>query len=153
MTETVSRSTAEAFLQARAARDPDRIAQFLDPDIVWQISGPVDVLPYCGVHRGPEAVIDMIVRLVPSHFENLRFEPEAVLIDGDRAASLSRVSAVQRSTGRWISYRSSQFMQFRGDKLISYQSIIDSFDAVEQVLGHPLDVHLGHPAQGNLIAV
>ena len=32
-------------------------------------------------------------------------------------------------------------------------AVIDSFDAVEQVLGHALDVHGGHPPRDNRAAV
>ena len=43
--------------------------------------------------------------------------------------------------GRVISYRLAHFVRFRAGKIVRNLSIIDSFDAVEQVLGHPLDVH------------
>jgi hypothetical protein len=56
--------------------------------------------------------------------------------------------ASRRDVGHPISYRIAQFVQFRSGKVIEYVSIIDSFDAVEQVLGHPLARKLA-PAAGN----
>ena len=66
-----------------------------------------------------------------------------MLVDGDRVATLNRLVARRRTDGRVISYRLAHFMRFRDGKVIENLSLIDSFDAVEQVLGHPLAVHDG----------
>jgi ketosteroid isomerase-like protein len=76
-----------------------------------------------------------------------------MLVDGDRVARLNRVRAIRRKDNRVISYRLAQFIRFHGDKVVEYISIIDSFDAVEQVLGHALDVHDDLMTDGDLIAV
>jgi hypothetical protein len=46
-------------------------------------------------------------------------------------------------------------MRFKDDKLISNLSLIDSFDVVEQMLGHPLTVPGAEPsmASGDLVAL
>ena len=54
--DTVTRSTVQAFYEAYLKLDTKRVAQFLDDDIDWIISGPVDVLAYCGQRRGKAAV-------------------------------------------------------------------------------------------------
>jgi ketosteroid isomerase-like protein len=66
-----------------------------------------------------------------------------MVVDGDQVATLNRLAATGRD-GRVIRYRLAHFMRFRAGKLIENLSLLDSFDAVEQVLGHPLSVH--HPA-------
>jgi len=45
---------------------------------------------------------------------------------------------VLSGTGRIISYHQAQFLQFRNQKIIEYRAIIDSFDAAEQMMGHPI---------------
>ena len=65
---------------------------------------------------------------------------EMWLVDGDRVSSLNRLCA-HSVDGRVISYRLAHFLRFRDGKIIENLSLIDSFDAVEQVLGHPLAVH------------
>ena len=153
MTEPVSRAMVEAFYKAYASRDADKIGQFLDDDVEWSISGPVDVLPFCGTRHGKAAVLDMVVRLIPEVFRVFNFVPDAMLVDGDQAATLSRLTA-RSSDGRVISYRLAHFVRFRAGKIIRNLSLIDSFDAVEQVLGHPLDVHECERREaGDLIAV
>ena len=153
MTKPVPRAVVEAFYKAYAARDAEKIAEFLDDDVAWTISGPVDVLRFCGTRHGKAAVLDVIERLVPAVFRVFSFVPDAMLIDGDRVATLNRLSA-KSSDGRVISYRLAHFIRFRDGKVIENVSLIDSFDAVEQVLGHPLAVHDGLAlTDANLIAV
>jgi len=154
MTYAVPRSVVEAFYKAYAARDVEKIAEFIGDDVEWTISGPVDYLPFCGTHRGKTAVLDLIGRQVPAVLRVFSFVPDAILIDGDRVAMLNRQTARRTEDGRVISYRVANFIRFRDGKLIENLSLLDSFDAVEQVLGHPLAVHAGHTAgRGNLVAL
>lgn len=133
----VRRDVVQVFYAAYAARDAARIAEFLHDDVVWTISGPVDVLPFCGTCRGKAAVLDLVERKVPNVFSVFSFVSESMLIDGDCVATLNRLSA-NRVDGRVISYRLAHFMRFRNNKVIENLSLIDSYDAAEQVLGHSL---------------
>jgi ketosteroid isomerase-like protein len=154
MVQTVSRSIVQGFYLAYVSRDPARMAAFLDDDVQWLVTGPVDLLEYCGLRRGKEAVVDLYGRILPSLFEFKSFEPRDFLIDGDRAAVFGRISAVQRSTGRLISYMCAHFVHFRDDKVVSFASLTDSFDAAEQVLGHPIaPSHRGSFSDFGIIAV
>jgi ketosteroid isomerase-like protein len=149
--QTVERSVVEAFYQAYVTRDPQRIAAFLDDDVEWMVAGPVELLGFCGQRRGKAAVIEFFARLVPEVLQFKRFEPEEFLVDGDRAAMFAKLSALQRTTGRMISYRCAQFLRFRDGKITSFRSLIDSFDAAEQMIGHPIDLHQNrdHAAAGS----
>jgi ketosteroid isomerase-like protein len=154
MAYEVPRSVVEAFYKVYAARDVDKIAQFLDDDAQWTISGPVDLLPFCGAHRGKAEVIDLIGRQIPMVLRTFSFVPEAILVQGDRAAMLSRQSSRRTKDGRTMSYRVANFMRFRDGKLMENLSLIDSFDVVEQVLGHPLARSNGaRRGSGDLVAV
>lgn len=158
MTTPVPRSTVRAFFQAFASKDPAKLAPFLHDDVVWAIAGPVELISYAGVRRGPAAVLDLFGRIAPAALRLTGFEPEAMLVDGDRAAMLARVTGVVPETGRVISYRATQFLRFVDDKVIDYRSVIDSFDAAEQFLGHPIDLTASAPApalarRGGLVAV
>jgi ketosteroid isomerase-like protein len=154
MTRT-TREIAEAFYRAYTARDTAAMADFLADDVEWTISGPVDVLPFCGTHYGKAAVLDLVENGVPAVFRIFSFALDQMLVDGDRVATLDRLAARSRD-GRVISYRLAHFLLFEHDRLVENLSLIDSFDAVEQVLGHPLAVHetpsLG-TEEGKLIAL
>jgi ketosteroid isomerase-like protein len=154
MAYAVTRSTVDTFYKVYGARDPQKLGDFLHPDIVWTTSGPIDVLPYCGIHRGKAAVLDLILKKVPSVFHSITFVPEAFVVDGDRLAMLNRRSSRCVSDGRMVSFRVANFMRFCDDKVIENLSLLDSFDAAEQVLGHSLTSHADCLADtGNLVAV
>ena len=154
MSDPVPRALVEAFYKVYATRDAEKIAPFLHDDVEWTISGPVDLLPFCGTRHGKAAVLDMIERQVPKVIRILSFVPQALLVDGERAATLNRLSARRTDNGRIVSYRLAHFVRFRDGKIVETMSVIDSFDAVEQVLGHPLAVHEAQPVDdGDLVVI
>jgi len=136
----ITREFVLEFLRARKMSDPAQLAPYLDDDVDWRISGPVDVLPQCGQRSGKAEVIDAICRVSPELFGTREFEIDHLLIHGDYAATLGRFHATHAATGRQISFRSAHFMRFRNDKLVWYRGLIDSFSATEQVMGHELDI-------------
>jgi ketosteroid isomerase-like protein len=154
MPNSVSRETIDAFYAAYFYHDAGKVAEYLHDDVSWTITGPVDVLSYCGTRRGKAAVLDLIGRIVPSVFRVVNFVQDSILMDGDRVATLNRLSGRRRDDGRAISYRLAHFMRFRDGKVIENISLMDSFDAVEQVLGHSLLQHETCAANtGDLVAV
>lgn len=139
MVVAVPRTVVVAYYDAIATRDPERIAPFLADDVEWMIAGPVDLIHFCGMRRGKAAVLDFFKTIVPPVLRVTDLHPTILLVDGDRAAALVRVSAIQNATGRVISYCGAQFLRFRDGLLIQLHALIDSFDAAEQVLGRRLD--------------
>ena len=153
MNSPVPRAVVEAFYHALSVRDMDTLATFLDEDVVWTISGPVDILPFCGRRVGRDVVMKLLVRDIPTMLSERRFVARTMLVDADRAAVLGRLTATKRDGGHAISYRIAHFIQFRNEKVIDYVSIIDSFDAVEQMLGYSLDAYDGYKVEGNIVTV
>ena len=154
MTYSVSRAVVGAFYEAYASHDTGRIAGLLHDDVEWTVSGPVDVLSFCGVRRGKQAVLDLVDRVVPNLYRVVKFTQDSILLDGDRVATLNRMSGRRCADGRSISYRLAHFLRFKDDKVITLLSLIDSFDAVEQMLGHPLNLPDElHAERGDLVAV
>lgn len=136
----ITREFVFEFLRMRQVGDPVQLAGYLDDDVDWLVSGPVDFLPQCGQRRGKASVIDMVCRIAPGTFGSRDFEIDHLLVHGDYAATLSRFHATHAATGRQISYRCAHFMRFRDGKLVWYRGLIDSFSATEQVMGHELDL-------------
>jgi ketosteroid isomerase-like protein len=152
MTQPVPRALVEDFYCALSERDFDRLAEFLDDDVVWAICGPVDLLPFCGERRGKGLVLKLLGADIPAFLSQRRFLPSCMVVDGDRAAILGRLMATLREGGRSISYRITHFMRFRDGKLVEYESIMDSFDAVEQLAPYMNNVPV--QARGsNVVAV
>ena len=88
--------------------------------------------------HGKAAVLDLIGRLVPEVFQVFCFVPDTMLVDGDQVAIAQPAlgQAHRRRPRHQLPARA--FHAFRDGKVVENFSLIDSFDAVEQVLGHPL---------------
>ena len=155
--QPVSRQTVQAFYEAYAARDLVRLADLIDDDVEWMITGPIDLMRFCGRHRGKAAVLALFGPKIPDMFKITGFIPDTLVIDGDRSAMLGRISGVRRDNGYKISYQLAHFVRFRNDKVVDFRSLIDSFDAAEQLLGHAIDLSAVAPAAdhsaGDMVAV
>ena len=63
------------------------------------------------------------------------YQVENLLVDGDRAAALIRLTSIVRATGKVMSVRTSQFSRFRDGKIVEMRAVLDSYDMVEQTSG------------------
>ncbi len=138
MAQALTRAYVEEFYRARLSRNAALIEPFLDDNVDWLIAGPIELLQFCGQRRGKADVLNTIVRLMPAVMHVVKVELESLLIDGDRAATFNRLTGMLCGTGRVISYHQAQFMLFRDGKIAEYHCLIDSLDAAEQVVGHPI---------------
>ena len=139
MSEEAMRGFVHAFCDALKSGDPSKVAPFLAEDVEWTVFGPVDLFPFFGQRRGKQAVLDTCAEIT-AYLELRGCDKESTLRDGDNAASLVKLSALHRRTGRTMSLRLAQFAHFRDGKLIRLQALFDSFDAAEQALGHHIDL-------------
>ena len=136
----VSNQHVRDFYDAKMSRDPEIIGPFLHDNVDWSIAGPVDLIPFCGQWRGKPAAIDVMCRVAPSCITVNKVIIDDLLIDGDNAAVFNRITSTQIRTGRTITYQRAEFFGFSDGKILTYRSIMDSFDIAEQVLGHAIDI-------------
>lgn len=154
MTYTVTRQVVDAFYDAYTTGNRDKLADMLHDDVEWLISGPVSVLQFCGQRHGKAQVLELGTRILPAVLSDIRVTHEAVILDGDGAAILNRMAARRQSDGRSIAYRFAHFLRFKDDKVIETLSIIDTYNAAEQMLGHSLSDHDEVPVgPKNLVAL
>lgn len=139
----LNRPSAEGFYRALASRDGARIAAYLSDDVDWTSMGPVEMLSFCGPRHGKAAVIEVFERLIPMVVDVTTYVTDILLVDGDRAAGLNRLAGRLHATGRVITCRLANFMRFRDGKICEYRSLMDSFAAVEEIIGQRLDFHHG----------
>ena len=154
MNYAVPRTVVEAFYDAYNSRDADQIAAFLDDNVEWNVYGPVEVMQVCGQWRGKAAVYDRWARTIPKVIENSRIERDCLLVDGDHSALFGRVTSRQRPSGRIISHRIAHFATWRDDKVVLFRVINDSLDAVEQFIGHRIDLSADMDAsESDIVAI
>jgi ketosteroid isomerase-like protein len=134
-----TRAIVTDLYAAYARRDFDRVAALIDDDVDWIIYGPVNVFPFAGQRRGRKAVLEALAGIAKDYMLE-RYQPQIVIVEGDRAAVMSEVAFKQRATGRTLSFQLANFLRFRDGRLIEFREFANTFDLVEQALGHWIEV-------------
>ena len=118
------------------------------------MTGPAEVMQVCGHWQGKAAVIDRFAWLVPKIIDFKSLHIDHLLVDGDHWAMFGRITCVQRQTGRLISHRVAHIARYHDSKVVDFRVINDSLDAVEQYIGHAIDLTApGVPAVYDWVAV
>ena len=137
MTEHSLWRFSRAWHRAINERQFDEFEAAIDEDVEWAIYGPIDMFPFLGARRGKAAVLD-VVGQIADNFQVRKFERETVMLGVDSAASMMRYSLTAVDSDKPISLRIAHFVRFRAGRLLSMRVLLDSFDLVEQTLGHPI---------------
>jgi ketosteroid isomerase-like protein len=137
MTEHSLWNFSRALQRAINERRLEEIDSLIDEDVDWAIYGPIDMFPFLGARRGKAAVID-VIRQIGETVSVRRFEREHIMLGEDTAASMLRFSLTALNSNKPISVRVAHFAQFRAGRLRSIRVVVDTFDLVEQALGHPI---------------
>jgi ketosteroid isomerase-like protein len=127
------------FYRAYLMRDEALLQDILHDDVEWLLTGPAEQFDVYGRRRGKQDAIELITRIMPCYFQLIDYEIEHLLVNNDRVASYGQFRARQRETGRALCFRGSQFLRVADGQLISFRSIADTFDVIEQIVGHPID--------------
>ena len=123
-----------AAINERQQRD---LEPLIDEEVEWAIYGPIDMFPFLGSRRGKAAVLE-VCRQIADNVRIHRFDRESIMLGVDSAASMIRYSLTAIDSNKPISLRLAHFAQFKAGRLSNIRVLIDSFDLVEQALGHPL---------------
>jgi ketosteroid isomerase-like protein len=137
MTEHSLWAFSRAFHRAVNDRQLDDLEAVIDDDVDWAIYGPIDMFPFFGARRGKAAAIEA-VRQMADNVRVHRFDRERVMLGVDSAASMLRYSLTALDSNKPISLRVAHFAQFKAGRLVSIRALLDTFDLVEQALGHPI---------------
>ena len=68
----------------------------------------------------------------------MRYVPKVMIAEDDWAAVMSDVAFKQRATGRTLSFHVADVLRFRDGRLVEFREFANTFDVVEQALGHVL---------------
>jgi ketosteroid isomerase-like protein len=137
MTEHSLWRFSRALHRAINERQREDLETLIDEDIDWAIYGPIDMFPFLGARHGKAAVLE-VIRQIAENVRVHRFERESVMLGEDSAASMMRYSLTALDSNKPISLRLAHFAKFKAGRLISIRVLVDTFDLVEQALGHPI---------------
>ena len=139
MSESETRETLAALLQAHRRRDFTGFAVLLHDDIDCIIHGPIEVFPFAGLRRGRPAVLQALA-LMGLSYSLHDYEPDFTIVEDDRAAIMADVSLTQLATGRLLRFRAANLIRVAGGKVIEFREFADSFDQAEQALGRLIEL-------------
>jgi ketosteroid isomerase-like protein len=128
------RTLVRELYAAYARGDSARVAEMIADDVDWIIYGPVQVFSFVGARQGKAAVLETLAGIAADYALE-RYQPEVIIVDGERAAVMSNVAFVQRATDRVLSFRNANFLRFRDGRVVEFREFWDTFDVVEQALG------------------
>ena len=137
MTEHSLWRFSRALHRAINERQLDDLETLIDEDVDWAIYGPIDMFPFFGARHGKAAVLE-VIRQIADNVRVHRFDRESIMLGADAASSMIRYSLTALDSSKPISLRIAHFAQFRAGKLFNIRVLVDSFDLVEQTLGHPI---------------
>jgi len=139
MTEHSLWAFSRAIQRAINERELEDIAPLIDEEVDWAIYGPVDMFPFLGARQGKDAVM-AVIKQIAENIRVHRLDREKVLLGEDSAASMLRLSLTALDANKPISVRVAHFAQFKAGRLRSIRVLVDTFDLVEQALGHPINL-------------
>jgi ketosteroid isomerase-like protein len=139
VSEGDTRAIVRELYDAYGRRDFERVAALIHDDIDWVIYAPMSVFPFAGSRHGRAAVLAAMADIAKA-FALEAYNPDVMIVEGERAALMSIVSYRQRATGRVLRVRIASFLRLQDGRLVEYREFIDSFDAVEQALGRELQL-------------
>ena len=139
---TLLRKRIYEIYEAFSAGNLDLLADAFDEQADFVTNAPTNVFPYLGRRVGRAAILKTL-SAIHDEFESLTFMPIWIVVEGDTAGAILSVNATQRTTKRVMRFFAAHFLRFRDDRIVEYRSIMDSFEAVQQLLGLEFDVGMG----------
>jgi ketosteroid isomerase-like protein len=139
VTDGGTREFIAALFDTYRRRDREAFASLIHDDIDWIIHGPIEVFPFAGLRRGRPAVLQALAVMELSYALE-SYEPDFVIVEGDRAAIMADVGLMQRASGRLLRFRAANFLRVQDGRLIEFREFADSFDQVEQALGRIVEL-------------
>jgi ketosteroid isomerase-like protein len=139
MTEHSLWRFSRALHRAINERQPEDLETLIDEDVDWAVYGPIDMFPFLGARRGKAAVLE-VIRQIAENVRVRRFDRESIMLGVDSASSMMRYSLTALDSNKPISLRVAHFAQFKAGRLLNIRVLLDTFDLVEQALGHPINL-------------
>jgi len=136
--QTLRTRLYELYAAYAEGRIDDALTSFGD-EVTMISYAPVDVFPYLGRKQG-KAAIAATMRSAHSEFEYLGYTPVFMVTEKETAAAIVLARLRQRTTGRIIQLFVADFFRLESDRIVELREFMDSFDAVQQVLGREIEL-------------
>lgn len=136
LTELLRKRLYELYAAYAEGRIDDVLREF-DDNVTMTSHAPVDIFPYLGRKQGKTAVA-ATMHAVHAAFEYLTYQPVFMVTEDADAAVIILARLRQRATDRTIQLFIADFIRFDKGRIVELRQFMDSFDAVQQVLGREI---------------
>lgn len=137
MTDQQSKQCILDFLDAFYKGDAPRVEACCHDGFTSIIHAPVDIFPHLGLKEG-KSWIAQAIRIQEERYSARRYTLQSIIVDGDHVAALLQVNLTKRNDQRILQFPVADFFALRDGLVFSHQSLFDSFDFLQQVLGRDL---------------
>ena len=138
LSELLRKRLYDLYAGYAAGRIDEALREF-DDNVVMTSYAPVDIFPYLGRKQGKTALAATL-NAAHAEFEYLTYQPVFMVTEQDDAAVIVLARLRQRATGRIIQLFVADFIRLQKGRIIEVRQFMDSFDAVEQVLGREISI-------------
>lgn len=137
MADDQSRQCVLAFLDGFYAGDVTGVEKCCDDNFESLTYAPVELFPHLGHKRG-KAWIAEAIQIQKQRYSSRRYALKSIIVQGSRVAAILEASLTKRSDQRIVQFTVAEFFSLRAGLIVEHRSFLDSFDLVQQLLGHDL---------------
>jgi ketosteroid isomerase-like protein len=137
MVESLDRRRVLNFLDAFYAGDIAAAQACCDDEYDSITHAPVELFPHLGHKHGKDWVAEAI-QTQQKRYSSRKYEIKFIAVDGAKVATIQFLSLRKRNDGRVVHLEIAEFFTLRDGRIIEHRSFFDSFDFVQQLLGHDL---------------
>lgn len=137
MVESLDRRRVLNFLDAFYAGDIAAAQACCDDEYDSITHAPVELFPHLGHKHGKDWVAEAI-QTQQKRYSSRKYDIKFLAVDGARVATIQALSLRKRNDDRVVHLEIAEFFTLRDGRILEHRSFFDSFDFVQQLLGHDL---------------
>jgi len=137
MSKDLHRRRVLNFLDAFYSGDTDAAMACCDDELDSITYAPIELFPHLG-HKHGQSWVAEAIRTQEQRYSSRKYEIKFLTVEGPKVATMQHVSLRKRSDDRVVQLELAEFFTLRSGRILEHRSFFDSFDLVQQVLGHDL---------------
>jgi len=125
------------FLNAFYSGDAAAAMACCDSDIDTITYAPVDLFPHLG-HKHGKAWVAEAIAIQQQRYITRKHEVTFIAAEDGKVAVMMRCALTKRNDQRVVQFTDAAFFTLRDGRIVEHRAFFDSFDLVQQLLGHDL---------------
>jgi ketosteroid isomerase-like protein len=151
MDEGQTRQRVLDYLDAFYAGDLPRTLDCFDDEIDIITYAPVELFPHLG-HKQGKAWVPEALQTQKKRYRSRKYEIKFMAVEGDKASVMLRLRMEKRNDRRVVQFDVAEFYTLRNGRIAEFRSFFDSFDLIQQLLGHDLTEAFAATVKGAMSA-